>query len=129
MWVNWKERKTKQNETRELGKKYENEKEWDEEHTKATLPIPDNALFVREGKEKDGEEIGVFLTSTSPGHPVIPHGLVIGINKAVEPTISLKIVTLELRGADIQNRLITNKDPDEELASLHKKMNDLIRKT
>ena len=58
----------------------------------------------------------------SPGQPVIPHGLVHGINKVVEPTISLQIEihVVYLRGADIQNRFITNEHLDEELAILNK---------
>ena len=93
------------------------------------LPIHYNVVFVREGKANDGDEIGAFLTSTSPGHPVFPHRLVFCINEVVEPTISLNIVihVLELRGTDIQNRFITNKHLDEEFASLHKRMNDRMR--
>ena len=66
-------------------------KQRDEEHTNATLPIHDNVVLVHEGSEKDGEEIGAFLTSTPLRHLVITHGLVLGINKVVEPTISLKM--------------------------------------
>ena len=112
----------KQKRTRELVKN-EKEEQKDEEHTNATLPIHDNVVLVREGSENDGEEIMAFLTSTSPKHHVIPHGLVLGINEVVEPTISLKIVihVVYLRGADIQKIFITNEHLDEELASLNKK--------
>jgi hypothetical protein len=76
----------------------------EEEQTNATLPIQNNVVIVSEGREKDGEELWVLLTSTSPRDPVIPYGLIIQIREAVEPTISFKIVAhvLEVRGADIQ---------------------------
>jgi hypothetical protein len=69
------------------------------------LPIHYNVVLVREGRKKNGEELGAFLPSTSPWHPVFPHALVLKIDEAVEPTVSLKIVThiFELRVADIQN--------------------------
>jgi hypothetical protein len=69
------------------------------------LPIHYNVVLVRQGRKKNGEELGAFLTSTSPWHSVFPHGLVLNINEAVEPTVSLKIVThvFEIRIADIQN--------------------------
>ena len=100
--------------------KNQNEKQRVEDHTNATLPIHYNVVIVRKGRENDGEELGAFFTSTSPGHPVFPHRLVFCINKAIEPTISLKIVThvFKVRGADIQNILITHEHLDEELASL-----------
>ena len=84
------------------------------------MPIHDNVVLVREDKENDGEELGVFFTSTSTGHPVFPHPLIFRINEVVEPTISLEIVThvIEVQGADIQNILITHEHLDEELASL-----------
>jgi hypothetical protein len=92
------------------------------ERTNAILPIQYNVVLVREGGEKDREEFGALFTSTSPRHPVVPHGLVLDIGEAVEPTISFEIVThvLEVRGPDIKNRPITHKHLDEELASLHK---------
>ena len=85
------------------------------------MPIQDNVVLVREGGEDDGEELGAIFTSTSPRHPVTPHGLVFDIGEVVEPTISIEIVThvLEVRGPDIQNGLITYKHLDEELASLY----------
>jgi hypothetical protein len=69
------------------------------------LPIHYNVVLVRQGRKKNGEELGAFLPSTSPWHSVFPHGLVLNINEAVEPTVSLKIVTHvpDLRIADIQN--------------------------
>ena len=117
----WTENETNRNERPR--KNNEKEKQREEEHTKAALPIHVNVVIVREGSEKDGEEIMAFLMSTPPGHPVIPHGLVLGINEAVEPPISLKIVThvLYLRGVNIQNKFITNEHLDEELASLNNK--------
>ena len=58
--------------------------------------------------------------STSPWHPVFPHGPILNINEVVEPTVLLKIVThvFELRIANIQNWFITIEHLDEELASL-----------
>ena len=98
------------------------EKQGDEVHTN-TLPIHYNVVIVREGRENHGKEIEAKLTSTSSKQHVFLHRLVYCINKAIEPTISLKIViyVLELRGADIQNIFITNKHLDEELAIMHKK--------
>ena len=74
---------------------------------------------------------GVFHEYLSRATIHVPHRLVVGINEAVKPTISLKIVThvLELQGVDIRNRFITNKHLDEELASLQIKMNSRIRNT
>src|ERR1700737_3365767 len=101
-------------------KKKEMKKTREEERTNATLPIQYNVVFVREGGENDGEEFGSLFTRTSPRHPVVPHGLVLQIGEAAEPTILFEIVThvLEVRGPDIQNGPITHKDLDEELASL-----------
>ena len=84
------------------------------------MPIQDNVVLVREGGEKHGEKIGAFFTSTSPRHPVAPHGLVFDIGEALEPPISLKIVThvFEVRGLDIQNTLITDEHLDKELANM-----------
>ena len=84
------------------------------------MPIHDNVVIVREGRENDGEELGAFFTSTSLGHPVFPLRLVLCFNEAVEPPISLEIVThvFEVRSVDIQNKFITNEHIDEELASL-----------
>ena len=106
----------------QTSKKKEMEKTREEERTNATLPIQYNVILVREGGEKDGEEFGPFFTSTSPRHPVVPHGLVFNIGEAIEPTILFEIVTHvpEVRGPDIQNGPITHKHLDEELASLHK---------
>ena len=88
--------------------------------TNAILPIHDNVVFVREGRKNDGEELGTLFTSTSPKHPIFPHQLVLCIGEAVEPTISIEIVThvFEVQGLDIQNRFITHEHLDEELASL-----------
>ena len=85
------------------------------------MPIHDNAIIVCEGGKNDGEELGPFFTSSSPGHPVFPRRLVLCIGEAIEPTISLEIVTqvLKVWGQDIQIWLITHKYLDEELASLY----------
>ena len=94
------------------------------------MPIQDNVIIVRKGGENDGEELGAFFTSTSPRHSVAPHGLVLDIGEAVEPTSSFEIVThvLEVSGLDIQNGLTTYKHLDEELASLQKMSRGRIRK-
>jgi hypothetical protein len=86
------------------------------------LPIQDNVVIVREGRKNDGEKLGAFFTSTSSRYPVVPHGLVLHIGEAIEPTILFEIITnvLGVRSPDIQNGLITYKHLDEELASLHK---------
>jgi hypothetical protein len=91
-----------------------------QKQTNATLPIQNNVILVSEGREKDGEELWALLTSTSPRDPVIPHGLILQIREAIEPTISFKIVArvLEVRGADIQEGSVTHEDRDEKLASL-----------
>jgi hypothetical protein len=57
------------------------------------LPIKYNIILVRECGEKDGEELGTFLTSSSPWHSIIPYGLVLDIHKTIEPTISFEIIT------------------------------------
>ena len=95
------------------------------------MPIQDNVNLVREGGENDGKELGTFFMCTSPRHSVVPHGLVLHIGETVELTISLKIVAhvLEVGGPDIQNKHVTDKHLDEELASLHEKNNSRIRKT
>ena len=95
------------------------------------MPIQDNVVLVLERKEKDGKKFGAFFTRTSPRHSVVPHGLGLHIGEIVEPTISLEIVAhvLKVGGADIQNGLVTHKHLDEELASLHEKINGRIRKT
>ena len=84
------------------------------------MPIRDNVVIVREGEEKDGEELGALLTSTSLRHLVFLQRLVLQIGKAIEPTISLEIVihVFEVQGPDIQNIFITHEHLDEELASL-----------
>jgi hypothetical protein len=80
-----------------------------------------SSLFVR--TENDGEELGMFFTSTSPRHPIVLHRLVLHINEAIEPTISFEIVThfLEVQGPDIQNKFVAHKYLVEELASLQEK--------
>ena len=95
------------------------------------MPIQYNIVLICEGAKNDGEEFGPFFMSTSPRHHVVPHELVLHIGEAVEPTISFEIVAhvLEVRGPDIQNGAVTHKHFDEELASLHEKMNGRIRKT
>ena len=94
----------------------------EEERTNTTLPIQYNVVLVCEGGEKDREEFRALFTSASPRHPVDPHGLVLQIGEAVEPTISFEIVThvLEVRSADIQNGYVPHKYLDEEFPSLHK---------
>jgi hypothetical protein len=99
-----------------------NEKTREEERTNSALPIQYNVVIVCEGGKKDREEFGPLFTSTSPRHPVVPHGLVLHIREAFEPTISFEIVAhvLEVRRSDIQNGPVMHKHLDEELASLHK---------
>ena len=82
------------------------------------MPIQDNVVLVREGGEKDGKKLGVFFTSTSPRHSVVPHEFVLHIGENVEPTISLEIVAhvLEIDGYG------------QELASLHENINGRNRK-
>ncbi len=106
-------------------KRNEKEIKGDLKLTNAALPIHYNVVLVSKGGEKNRIEIGSFFTSTSPWHSVFPHGLVIGINEAVEVPISLKVIThvLTLRGADFQNRFITNEHLDKELASLGENQN------
>ena len=79
-----------------------------------------SSLSVRAEKIME-KKLRAFFKSTSPRHPVFPHGLVLHIREAAEPTISLDIVThvLEVQGPDIQNGLITHKHLDEEFTSLH----------
>ena len=95
------------------------------------MPIQYNVVLVDEGRENDGKENRAFLTCTSLAEPIYPHRVVVGINEAVEPTISLKVIidVLQLKGADIQNGIIANKYLDEELASLPMKMNGRVKIT
>jgi hypothetical protein len=82
----------------------ERKKRREEEQTNFTLPIENNVVFVSESREKNGEELWALLTGTSPGHTVIPHGLILQIRETVEPTIPFKIVAhvYQVRGTDIQ---------------------------
>jgi hypothetical protein len=81
-------KKRKQN-----NKEQSHEKLGEEKPTKATLPIHDKVALVREGGENDGEELGTLFTSISSRHTVFPQRLVLRIGEAIEPTISLEIVT------------------------------------
>jgi hypothetical protein len=100
--------------------KYQNKRKEKKKQTNFTLPIQNNAVLVSESRENDGEELWALLTSTSPGHTVIPHELILQIREAVDPTISFKIVAhvLKVRGTDIQEGNVTHEDLDKEFASL-----------
>ena len=78
-----------------------------------------STLSVRTSKMME-KNSGRFFTNTSPRNPVFLHGLVLCINEAIKPTISLKIVAhvFKVRAMDIQNILITHEHLDKELASL-----------
>lgn len=99
----------------------------DEEYTR--LSIHDNVIFIREGGEKNGEELVAFFTSTSPKQPVLPHSLVFFLGEVVELTIPLEIVTffLEVQGTYIQDRFIRIEDLHEEFTGMHHKCTKELR--
>ena len=88
---------------KQKNKKQRHEKQGYGKPTNATLSIHNNVVFVPEDGENDREKLGVLR-----------------IGEAIEPTISLEIVTTVFKvwGPDIENIIIMHEHLDEELASL-----------
>ena len=93
--------------------------------TYTTLSVHNNIILVGESNKNGREENMILFANTSPRyshHCASSDGLALLIGESIQPSISLKVVTILLHGlrSHFENGVNTNNNLDVEFPSLKK---------